>query len=167
MPKKPLIIVTFSLFLFLFCSNCSKECKIRPDLEKIGEKTVYIDADVIQADGGTRTTAITGAMVAVYDAVQVCLKAGTLTENPIREFLASVSVGIVNGQPVCDLNYEEDSKADVDMNLVMTESGKFVEVQGTAEQSPFSHGELNAMLEMGQESILSTINKIKTEVGVA
>ena len=111
------------------------------DLEKLGEKTVYIDADVIQADGGTRTTAITGAMVAVYDAVQSCLKAGTLTENPIREFLASVSVGIVNGQPVCDLNYEEDSKADVDMNLVMTESGKFVEVQGTVEQNPFSHAE--------------------------
>lgn len=134
------------------------------DMSKLGERTIYIDADVIQADGGTRTAAITGGMVALSDAVQFLLKSGKIQESPIREFIAAVSVGKVNGRIVSDLNYIEDSSAAVDMNVVMTESGKFVEVQGTAEKAPFSHDEFQAMIEVASSSISHIIERIHTTI---
>jgi ribonuclease PH len=103
------------------------------DMDKLGERSIYIDADVIQADGGTRTAAITGSWVALKDAISYLLKQRTIAKDPVSENLAAVSVGIVNGVPMLDLAYSEDVAAEVDMNIVMTESGKFVEVQGTAE----------------------------------
>ena len=123
------------------------------DLNKLGERSILIDADVIQADGGTRTASITGSFVALHDAVSLLLKDGKIDENPIREFLAAVSVGIVDGAPVLDLPYQEDSNAEVDMNLVMTESGALVEIQGTAETKPFQKKELDTMLELGEKGI--------------
>jgi ribonuclease PH len=119
------------------------------DLEQLGQNTIYIDCDVIDADGGTRCASITGASVALQLALKGPLKR-RFGKNVIRENIAAVSVGIVNGEPMLDLCYAEDSKADVDLNVVMTESGKFVEVQGTAEQAPFSRGELNKMLDLAQ-----------------
>jgi ribonuclease PH len=133
------------------------------NLDILGERSIYLDADVIQADGGTRTAAITGCMVAMNDAIQVLLKDGQLIANPITEWCASVSVGIVNGVPMVDLCYEEDSKADVDMNLVMTESGKFVEIQGTAEQAPFDKAQLQAMTEYGEAAIRSLFASMKCD----
>ncbi|NQY73448.1 MAG: ribonuclease PH [Candidatus Margulisbacteria bacterium] len=133
------------------------------DLEKLGERSIIIDADVIQADGGTRTAAISGGMIALWDAVQFLLNDELIHENPIKEFLSAISVGIVSGEPLLDLCYEEDSNADVDMNVVMTESGKFVEVQGTAESEPFSSSELNGLLslaEKGNQSIISAMKGI-------
>jgi ribonuclease PH len=118
------------------------------DMEKLGERTILIDADVIQADGGTRTAAITGSFVALYDAVNYLLKERTISENPIKEFVAAVSVGVVDGVPVADLPYEEDVRAEVDMNIVMTESGELVEVQGTAEGKPFSKKTLDVLIDM-------------------
>ncbi len=123
------------------------------DMSKLGERTLYIDTDVIQADGGTRTAAITGGMVALYDAVQVLMKRGVIKHNPIKEWLAAVSVGVVEGEIRCDLDYEEDSTAEVDMNVVMTESGRFVEVQGTAEKHPFARKELDGMLATAEGAI--------------
>ena len=117
------------------------------DLKKLGERTIQIDCDVIQADGGTRTASITGAMVAVADAVGKLIASGALVENPIKQFVAAVSVGVVNGQVVLDLNYDEDSTCETDLNVVMTEKGGFVEVQGTAEGDAFSREELNGMLD--------------------
>lgn len=117
------------------------------DLQKLGERTLKIDCDVIQADGGTRTASITGAMVAVADAVGKLMASGALPENPIKQFVAAVSVGVVNGQVVLDLNYDEDSNCETDLNVVMTEHGGFVEVQGTAEGDAFSRAELNGMLD--------------------
>ncbi|HEX4842491.1 MAG TPA: ribonuclease PH [Limnobacter sp.] len=116
------------------------------DLQKLGERTLKIDCDVIQADGGTRTASITGAMVAVADAVGKLLASGELAESPIKQFVAAVSVGVVNGQVVLDLNYDEDSNCETDLNVVMTEAGGFVEVQGTAEGEAFSRLELDGML---------------------
>ena len=107
------------------------------DLEKLGERTIWIDADVIQGDGGTRTASITGGFIALEQAVEKLMREGALTENPIRDYVAAISVGIVGGIPLLDLCYEEDSTAEVDMNVVMTGGGKFVEVQGTAEGNPF------------------------------
>lgn len=124
------------------------------NLEKLGERTILVDCDVIQADGGTRTLATTGAFIALVDALWNLLDQGTLTERGIvRDYLAAVSVGIVNGEMFLDLNFEEDSIAQVDMNVVMTGSGKFVEVQGTAEREPFSRDTLNALLDLGQKGI--------------
>lgn len=119
------------------------------DMDKLGESTIRIDCDVIQADGGTRTASITGACVALLDAVK-SLEVET-------RLIASVSVGIVNGQPMLDLEYSEDSTADTDMNVVMTEQGQFIEVQGTAEAAPFSADELNAMLSLAKEGIKELI----------
>ncbi len=127
------------------------------DMEKLGERSILIDADVIQADGGTRTASITGSFVALSDAVSLLLKDGKIDENPVREFLAAVSVGIVDGTPVLDLPYEEDARAEVDMNLVMTESGRLVEVQGTAEGQPFAKKELDEMLGLGEKGIKQLI----------
>jgi ribonuclease PH len=127
------------------------------DLDKLGERTIWIDCDVLQADGGTRTAAITGAFVALVDALYVLRKTGALGWWPLREFLAATSAGIVDGETVLDLNFEEDSRARVDMNVVMTESGRFVEVQGTAEGLPFTREEMQQMLALAQRGITQLI----------
>ena len=109
------------------------------DLKLLGEYTITLDCDVIQADGGTRTASITGASVALVDAINMMLTSGKIKQNPIKSLVAAVSVGIVNGEAVCDLEYIEDSNAETDMNVVMTDDGRIIEVQGTAEGEPFSH----------------------------
>lgn len=118
------------------------------DLEKLGERSVYIDCDVIQADGGTRTASITGAYIALVDALTTLKSRGILSEIPIKEAVAAISVGIVEGEALLDLNYLEDSSAEVDMNFVITSSGRFVEVQGTAEAEPFTCAEMDAMRDL-------------------
>ena len=118
------------------------------DLDKLGERSVYIDCDVIQADGGTRTASITGAYVALVDALTVLKTRELLSEIPIKEAVAAVSVGMVGGVALLDLNYMEDSSAEVDMNFVITSSGRFVEVQGTAEAEPFTTAEMDAMRDL-------------------
>lgn len=118
------------------------------DLVKLGERSVYIDCDVIQADGGTRTASITGAYVALVDALTTLKTRGLLAEIPIKEAVAAVSVGIVGGEALLDLNYIEDSSAEVDMNFVITSSGRFVEVQGTAEAEPFTIAEMDLMRDL-------------------
>jgi ribonuclease PH len=123
------------------------------DLSKLGEYTVYVDCDVIQADGGTRTASITGACVAIADAFKKMQADGLVKESPMKEMIASVSVGIYQGVPVLDLDYPEDSNAETDMNVIMTENGGFVEVQGTAEGDTFSRQELNSMLELAEKGI--------------
>lgn len=123
------------------------------ELPKLGERTIYVDCDVIQADGGTRTAAITGGCVALADCLQHLQTAGLLTQDPLRDVVAATSVGIVAGTPVLDLAYAEDSTAAVDMNVVMTGAGRFVEVQGTAEQSPFDLEELHALLALARSGI--------------
>jgi ribonuclease PH len=123
------------------------------DLKRLGEKTIWIDCDVIQADGGTRTASITGAYVALREAVAAWLTKGILAGDPIKDSVAAVSVGIIDGKVFLDLSYEEDSRADVDMNFVMTGSGKFVEVQGTAESAPFTGKQMERMTEIAQEGI--------------
>jgi len=123
------------------------------DLEALGERQVIIDCDVLQADGGTRTASITGACVAVHDALMGLVTSGKLPRNPMREFVAAVSVGIHKGAPVLDLDYAEDSDCDTDMNVVMTEGGGLIEVQGTAEGAAFSRAELNALLDLADSGI--------------
>ncbi len=118
------------------------------NLDQLGERTILLDCDVLQADGGTRTAAITGAYVALADAVAGLLRQGKLAASPIKEGVSAVSVGIVAGRPVLDLNYAEDSQASVDMNFVVTASGRFVEVQGTAEDEPFTQAELDALRDL-------------------
>lgn len=127
------------------------------DLQKLGERTIQIDCDVIQADGGTRTASITGAFVALHDAVSGLLGKGLIKETPIKDFIAAISVGIYQGTPVLDLDYVEDSACDTDMNIVMLGSGHFVEVQGTAEGHAFSREEMNAMLNLAQGGIADLI----------
>lgn len=119
----------------------------------MGENTIMIDCDVIQADGGTRTAAITGAYVALVDAVQTACEQGKLKSNPIQGTIAAVSVGIVKGEILLDLNYEEDSQAQTDMNIVMNKDSQFIEIQGTAESQPFTLDQLNIMLEIGRQGI--------------
>lgn len=123
------------------------------DLKTLGENTIYIDCDVIQADGGTRTAAITGACVALVDALRVMKQRKTIKRVPAVQMIGAVSVGIYQGEPVLDLDYPEDSTADTDLNVVMTDKGGFIEVQGTAEAAPFSPEELNAMLELARKGI--------------
>jgi ribonuclease PH len=123
------------------------------ELKNLGERTIWIDCDVIQADGGTRTAAITGAYVALVQAVRGWLKRGIMVDDPIKDSVAAVSVGIIEGKIFLDLRYEEDSRADVDMNIVMTGSGKFVEVQGTAESAPFTVRQMERMAELAQFGI--------------
>lgn len=123
------------------------------DLKKLGERTIWLDADVIQGDGGTRTAAITGCYIALEQVVRKLIADGKLSENPVLDSIAAVSVGVVNGTPVLDLCYAEDSKAEVDMNIVMTGSGKLVEVQGTAEGNPFSEADLGKMLKLAKKGI--------------
>jgi len=131
------------------------------NMDKLGERTIIVDCDVFQADGGTRTASITGAFVALTDAVQYLLRDGILQENPIIDFVAAVSVGMIDGKAVLDLNYEEDSKAELDMNVAMTASGLLVEVQGTAERKPFSKDELGQMINIAEKGILRLIEKQK------
>jgi len=127
------------------------------DLEKLGERSIHVDCDVIQADGGTRCASITGAFVAVQDAVSGLLARGLITESPIRDAVAAVSVGMYEGQPVLDLDYPEDSNCDTDMNVVMTGAGNFVEVQGTAEGVPFSRADMNALLALAEQGIAELV----------
>lgn len=136
------------------------------DMDKLGERTLFVDADVIQADGGTRTVAITGSFIALYDALSKLKAEGKIKSVPIKEFLAAVSVGIVAGAPLLDLAYAEDFQANVDMNVVMTESGQFVEVQGTGETSPFTKKQLEVMLELSSRGIKQLIAKQKEALGV-
>ncbi|CZF84430.1 ribonuclease PH [Grimontia sp. AD028] len=123
------------------------------NLEKLGDFTITVDCDVIQADGGTRTASITGASVAMADALNKLVSEGKLAENPMKGHVAAVSVGIFEGTPICDLEYVEDSAADTDMNVVMLEDGRMIEVQGTAEAEPFTADELNAMLSLATKGI--------------
>jgi ribonuclease PH len=123
------------------------------DLKSLGERTIWIDCDVIQADGGTRTASITGAYIALVEAARGWLERGLMISDPIKEAVAAVSIGMIDGKILLDLCYEEDSHADVDMNMVMTGSGKFVEVQGTAESAPFSKKQLERMAEIAQGGI--------------
>ncbi|HEY9765971.1 MAG TPA: ribonuclease PH [Chroococcales cyanobacterium] len=136
------------------------------DLARIGERTIHIDCDVLQADGGTRTAAITGAFVAIHDALSWMKKKEMISEIPIVEHMAAVSVGIVDGVPLLDLFYEEDSKAEVDMNVVAFESGKLVEVQATAEGAPFRRGDLDSLLDLAQKGILELISLQKKALHV-
>jgi len=131
------------------------------DMKALGERTILLDCDVIQADGGTRTASITGAYIALVDALRHIKKQGMIVALPIKDHLAAVSVGIVKGKPMLDLCYVEDSTAEVDMNLVMTGSGKIVEVQGTAEGEPFSKAELVKLLALGEKGIKTLIKKQK------
>lgn len=123
------------------------------DLNKLGERSVHIDCDVIQADGGTRTASITGAYVALQDAVTFLLSKGLITESPLKDSVAAISVGVYQGTPVLDLDYIEDSDCDTDMNVVMTGNGGFVEIQGTAEGEPFKRAEMDAMLDLAAHGI--------------
>lgn len=127
------------------------------DMQKLGERTIWIDADVIQGDGGTRTASITGGFIALALAVDSLKKKKIIKETPIMDYVAAISVGVVNGKPSLDLCYEEDSKAEVDMNVVMTGAGKFVEVQGTAEGKPFSKSELEGLTAVAQKGIAELI----------
>jgi ribonuclease PH len=123
------------------------------DLSLLGQRTFWIDCDVIQADGGTRTAAITGAFLCLAEAVELAIRKGILVRSPIRDYLAAVSVGVVGGEPALDLCYEEDSSAEVDMNIVMTGSGNLVEIQGTAEGSPFSRETLDELILLARGGI--------------
>jgi ribonuclease PH len=123
------------------------------NLETLGERTIHLDCDVLQADGGTRTASITGAYVAARDAVNQLLKSGVLTKDPIIDSVAAISVGIYQGIPVLDLDYPEDSSCDTDMNVVMTGKGGMIEVQGTAEGATFSRTELTALLDLAEQGI--------------
>jgi len=131
------------------------------DLDKMGERTIWVDCDVLQADGGTRTASITGAYVALVDAVNFMLAEGKLEENPLNGYMAATSVGIVDGTPMLDLCYEEDFKAQVDMNIAMTEAGEIIEIQGTAEEHPFSRDELDQLYDLAEKGILELIEEQK------
>jgi ribonuclease PH len=136
------------------------------DLKALGERTISLDCDVIQADGGTRTAAITGAFVAAHDAVSWLKAQGKLQASPIREFVAAVSVGIVEGTPMLDLEYVEDSACDTDMNVVMTAAGGYVEVQGTAEGAAFSHAEMATLLALADKGIRELVLAQKAALGL-
>ena len=136
------------------------------DLNAIGERTLHLDCDVIQADGGTRTAAITGAMVAAYDAFDFLVKHQQLPAIPLKHFVAAISVGVYQGMPLLDLDYSEDSNCDTDMNLVMTDEGRFIEVQGTAEGAAFDRAMMNQLLDLGQKGISELIGLQKTVLGL-
>jgi ribonuclease PH len=135
------------------------------DLRTLGEKTIWIDCDVIQADGGTRTASITGAYVALAEAVRSWIGRGMINIDPVKDAVAAVSIGIVEGRILLDLCYEEDSKADVDMNFVMTGAGKFIEVQGTAEAAPFTRRQMERMAEIAQTGIKELLKTQKNVIG--
>jgi ribonuclease PH len=123
------------------------------NMKAIGERSIWLDCDVLQGDGGTRTAAITGAFIALIDSLDSLRKKGQIQAIPVSDFVAATSVGIIKGVPVLDLAYEEDSKADVDMNIVMTARGRFIEIQGTAERSPFTGEQMNALLKLAHKGI--------------
>ena len=129
------------------------------DMDHIGERTIWIDCDVIEADGGTRTASITGAFIALKLAVNGLIAGGKLKKDPMHGFVGAVSVGVVKGVPMLDLNYAEDSTADVDFNIVMTDKGEFVEIQGTAERNPFSDATLAELLGLGRKGIIELIEQ--------
>lgn len=135
------------------------------DLKALGENTIMVDCDVIQADGGTRTASITGGCVALHDAIQFLMRKEKLKKNPFQQLVASISVGIYQGQPIIDLDYAEDSTADTDMNVVMTEKGGFIEIQGTAEKDTFQQGELDQMLALAKSGIEELVAKQKLVLG--
>ncbi len=137
------------------------------DLKGLGQRTLWIDCDVLQADGGTRTASITGACVALNIAVNQLIAKGKLKSSPLKEMVAAVSAGVVNGEPVLDLDYVEDKGATVDFNVVMTESGEFVEIQGAGEEATYSRQEMNAMLDLAEEGIKTLIEKQKEAVAAA
>jgi len=136
------------------------------DLTALGQRTITVDCDVLQADGGTRTAAITGAFVALHDAFTVLKSKNLITTNPIKDFVAAVSVGVHQGTPVLDLDYAEDSACDCDMNVVMTGAGGFVEVQGTAEGAAFSRAELDRLLALAQGGIARLVQHQKSALGI-
>lgn len=136
------------------------------DLEALGEYTITIDCDVIQADGGTRTASISGACVALYDALKMMQEKGILKTDPFKGFIAAVSVGIVNNQALCDLEYIEDSNAETDMNVIMTADNRMIEIQGTAEGEPFSHDELMQLLALAKNGIHSIIQAQKLALNI-
>jgi len=136
------------------------------DLKLLGERQVTLDCDVLQADGGTRCASITGACVALHDALTGLVTAGKLVTHPMRDFVAAVSVGIVDGTPVLDLNYDEDSNCDTDMNVVMTGAGGMCEIQGTAEGAPFTRAELDALLVLAEKGIKEIIAAQKTALEI-
>tara|TARA_R100001377_G_scaffold76430_1_gene53328 strand:- start:261 stop:989 length:729 start_codon:yes stop_codon:yes gene_type:complete len=136
------------------------------DMKLLGENTIKIDCDVIQADGGTRTASVTGACVALHDAIGVLLKSGRVKKNPMKQLIASVSVGIYKGVPVLDLDYAEDSKAETDMNVVMTEKLRFIELQGTGEENDFDNTELQSMIALAQKGIAELLEKQKQALGI-
>jgi len=127
------------------------------DLTSLGERTIWIDCDVLQADGGTRTASITGAFICMVDALKYALRNGFIEKSPVKDYLAAISVGVVRGEPMIDLCYPEDSAAEVDMNVVMTGSGKLVEVQGTAEGLPFSRDTLDSLMNLAEAGINNLI----------
>lgn len=128
------------------------------DLNTLGKRTIWLDCDVIQADGGTRTASITGAFVSLVDAIRFAMKNKIIEKYPIKDYVAAVSVGVVDGEPLLDLTYNEDSIAEVDMNVVMTGSGEFIEIQGTAEVAPFDKGRLEKLLELSESGIKKIIS---------
>lgn len=136
------------------------------DLDAFGERTLHLDCDVIQADGGTRTASISGAMVAAYDAFAKMVAAGTIPAVPVKQFVAAISVGVFEGVPVLDLDYLEDSACDTDMNVVMEDQGRFIEVQGTAEGAAFDRLALNALLDLAQHGIANIIAEQKRVLGL-
>lgn len=127
------------------------------DLEALGERTIRLDCDVIQADGGTRTASITGAFVALLDAIRYAQENRIIDKQPVKNYIAAVSVGIIDGKPMLDLSYEEDASAEVDMNIVMTDSDKFIEIQGTAELNPFDNNMLQELLSLAKSGIKEII----------
>lgn len=135
------------------------------DMRKLGERTIWIDCDVIQADGGTRTASITGGCIALFDALMHMRKNKDLDAMPLKDFVAATSVGVVNGKVLLDLNYNEDSKAEVDMNVIMTGSGKFVEIQGTAEAEPFSAEQMQEMLAAAKKGIDQLVQVQRSYLG--
>jgi ribonuclease PH len=136
------------------------------DLRGFGERTLQLDCDVLQADGGTRTASITGAMVAAYDAFSTLLAGGAIAAMPVRHFVAAVSVGVYRGQPLLDLDYVEDSGCDTDMNVVMTESGGFIEVQGTAEGAAFDRATMDSLLDLAQGGIAELVRLQQRALGL-
>ncbi len=128
------------------------------DMSSMGERSIWIDCDVIQADGGTRTASITGSFIALTDALHKLKKDGRISKIPVKDFVAATSVGILNGELILDLNYEEDSKADVDMNIVMTGTGEFIEIQGTAERKSFNKDQMNQLLDLAKSGIDSLMD---------
>ena len=135
------------------------------DLSRLGERTIWIDCDVIQADGGTRTASITGGFIALVDALNKLKTEGKIEDLLIKDYVAATSVGIVNGEVLLDLNYHEDSRAEVDMNFILTGKGKFIELQGTAESVPFSMEQLQAMIDLSKKGISNLIKKQKEVLG--